>query len=175
VLNNLREDTRRLREHRHRSFPWYFLEGLLLDNGYQAVVLHRIAHWFRSRHVPFLGPAVARLAHFLTGVDIGAGAEIGPGLLISHGTGIVVGGYTRIGGGATLLHQVTLGAPSSGRVHDMPRLGDRVFVGAGAKIIGAVEIGDDCFIGVNAVVSTDVPAGSKVVSDAPTEIYTAAP
>jgi serine O-acetyltransferase len=163
VLDNLRADTRRMRDTLHRSFPWYVIEALLLDNGYQAVVLHRLAHWFRRHGVPVLGPLVARFNQFLTGVEIGPGAVIGPGLCIRHGHGIVVGGYARIGAGAVLLQQVTIGSPDPARIEAMPTIGDRVFLGAGAKILGAITIGDDVFVGVNAVVAQDVPSGSRVV------------
>ena len=163
-MTNLVGDTRRLREIKSKPFPWYVLESLLFENGYQAVVLHRIAHWFKSHSIPVLGPLVARLSLFLTGVEIGPGAEIGPGLLISHGTGLVIGAQ------ATLLHQVTIGAPTRAKVLEMPVVGDRVFIGAGAKIIGSVTIGDDVIIGVNAVVTKDVDSGSKVRSTAKIEI-----
>ena len=164
MLDNLRADTRRLRESKRKAFPWYVLESLLFDNGYQAVVLHRVAHWFKAHGVPALGPAVARLNQLLTGVEIGPGAVIGPGLRISHGHGIVVGGYARIGANAMLLHQVTIGSPDPSRVEAMPTIGDDVFVGAGAKVIGAITVGDHVFVGVNAVVAEDVPSGSRVVA-----------
>lgn len=166
MLENLRADTRRLREIKTKGAPWYVLESLLFENGYQAVVLHRIAHWFKRRGVPFFGPFFARLSLFLTGVDIGPGAEIGPGLRIAHGVGLVVGGWVKIGADALLLHGVTIGSPSKERIREMPVVGDRVFVGAHAAIIGPVAIGDDVVVGVGAIVTEDVPAGSTVVAAA---------
>lgn len=166
MLDNLRADTRRLRSFKSKPFPWYVLESLLFENGYQAVVLYRIAHWFRSRGIPFFGPFFARLSLFLTGVDLAPAAVIGPGLLISHGVGIVIGDRVRIGAGAVLLHQVTIGAPSARRRDDMPTLGDEVYVGAGSRIIGKVTIGDRVLIGANALVTQDVPADCKVTSTA---------
>jgi serine O-acetyltransferase len=163
VLDNLREDTRRLREIKTKGFPWYVIESLLFENGYQAVVLHRIAHWFKKRGVPVMGPLVARYNQFLTGVEIGPGAEIGPGLRISHGVGIVIGGYAKIGRNALILHQVTIGSPSPDRVERMPVIGDNVFLGAGAKVIGPITIGDDVFVGVNAIVAQDIPSGHRVL------------
>ena len=163
MLDNLRADTRRLLVIKSKPFPWYVLESLLFEAGYQAVVLHRIAHWFKSHGVPALGPAVARCNQFLTGVDIGPAAQIGPGLLIVHGQGIVVGGHARIGSNATLLQQVTIGSPSPDHRERTPVIGDDVFLGAGAKLIGAITVGDGSLIGVNAVVTQDVPAGSRVV------------
>lgn len=164
MFANLRADTRRLRESKRKPFPWYVLESLLFDSGYQAVVLHRVAHWLKANGVPALGPAVARLNQLLTGVEIGPGAVIGPGLRISHGHGIVVGGYARLGANAMLLHQVTIGSPDPSRVEAMPTIGDNVFLGAGAKVIGAITLGDDVFVGVNAVVAEDVPSGSRVIA-----------
>ncbi len=166
MLDNLRQDTQRLRSFKHKPFPWYVLESLLFENGYQAVVLYRLAHWFKARRIPVLGPLFARLSLLLTGVDIAPGAVIGPGLIISHGVGVVIGDRVRIGSGAVLLHQVTIGAPSGRRRDEMPHLGDDVYVGAGSRLIGDIEIGDKVFIGVNAVVTQDIPAGSKVVSTA---------
>ncbi len=163
MLRNLKRDTQRLREIKKKSFPFYVLESLLFENGYQAVVLYRLASWFKHRGVPVLGPFFARLSLFLTGVDIAPGAVIGPGLRISHGTGIVIGDGARIGRDAVLLHQVTLGAPSDRRLGQMPKVGDRVFIGAGAKLIGGITVGDDVFIGVDAVVTRNIPDRSKVV------------
>ena len=166
MLDNLKRDTRRLREVKKKAFPFYVLESLLFENGYQAVVLHRVAAWFKHRRIPVLGPFFARFNLFLTGVDVAPGAVIGPGLRISHGTGLVIGNGVRIGADATLLHQVTMGASSHRRVEHMPTVGDRVFIGAGAKLIGGITVGDDVFIGVDAVVTRDIPSGSKVTTKA---------
>ena len=170
MWDNLRADTRRMREIKSKPAPWYVLESLLFENGYQAVVLHRLAHWFKAHGVPVLGPAIARYNHLLTGVDIASAARIGPGLRIAHGTGIVIGNAVEIGAGCLLMHGVTLGAPTLSRIGDMPKLGDRVTVGAQASIIGPVTIGDDSFIGAHALVSRDVPAGSKVTAKTELEI-----
>ncbi|HET9226376.1 MAG TPA: serine O-acetyltransferase [Thermoanaerobaculia bacterium] len=171
MLDNLREDTRRLREIKTKPFPWYVIESLLFENGYQAVVLHRIAHWFKKNGIPVLGPLVARFNQFLTGVDIGPGAEIGPGLRIAHGNGIVIGGYAKIGRNALLLHQVTIGAPSPEWVAKMPVIGDNVFIGAGAKVIGGIQVGNNVFIGVNAIVAQDIPDDSRVLCKSEISIH----
>lgn len=163
MFDHLREDTRRLREIKSKGFPGYVLESLLFENGYQAVVLYRLARWFKVRNIPFFGPLFARLSLFLTGVDIAPGAEIGPGLRISHGTGLVIGGYARIGANALLLHGATVGSPEQARVHEMPVIGDHLFLGAGAKVIGQITLGDHVLVGANAVVTRDVPSHSKVV------------
>jgi serine O-acetyltransferase len=175
VFENLKQDTRRLREIKSKPFPWYVLESLLFENGYQAVVLHRIAHWFRSRRIPVIGPLVARCSLFLTGADIAPEAVIGPGLKIAHGVGLVIGNRAKIGARATLLQQVTLGAPSTRRIEQMPQLGDDVFVAAGARLIGGITVGDRVFIGANTVLTQDVPSDAKVVTVAPVEITVRTP
>lgn len=170
MFDHLRADTRRLRETKTRPFPWYVVESLAFDTGYQAVVLHRLAHWFKRRRIPFFGPAIARWNQFLTGVDIAPAAEIGPGLRISHGTGIVIGNGVRIGRDCLLMQNVTLGAPTIARLAEMPKLGDRVTLGAGCALLGPVTIGDDVFVGALALVVEDVPAGSKVVARGGVEV-----
>ncbi|MEE2777192.1 MAG: hypothetical protein VYE73_10600 [Acidobacteriota bacterium] len=165
MLDNLKVDTRLLRQFKTKPFPFYIVESLMFENGYQAVVLYRIASWFRHRRIPFFGPFIARVSLTLTGADISPAATIGPGLLVSHGTGLVIGAGVRIGADATLLQQVTIGAPSLRRLAQMPRLGDRVFVAAGARLIGDIEIQDDVFIGANTVVTQDIPAGAKVTNN----------
>ncbi len=164
MLENLRQDTRWLRSIKKKSFPWYLIESLLFENGYQAVVLHRVAHAFRRRGIPFLGPFFHRLSIFLTGVDIAPAAVIGPGLRISHGVGLVIGAHVRIGADCLLMHGVTLGAPNLDHIDRMPRLGDGVVVGAGACLIGDICVGDRVLVGVNAVVTCDVPADHKVLA-----------
>lgn len=167
MLADLRRDAARL----HLSYPGKstaraVVEALLFNNGFQAVVLYRLARWLKVRRVPLLPPAVARFNLFLTGVDLHPAAEIGPGLLVAHGHGLVVGGGARIGADALLLHGVTIGSPSPGRVAEMPTIGDRAFLGAGAKVVGGVTLGDDVAVGPNAVILEDVPPGSRVLSAA---------
>jgi len=163
MWENLREDTRRLRDVKTKPFPWYVLESLLFETGYQAVVLHRMAHWCKRHRIPALGPTIARFNQFLTGVDIAPAAQFGPGLRISHGTGIVVGWKTVVGRDCLMMQNVTLGAPTTARLDEMPKVGDRVTLGAGASVIGPVAIGDDVFVGAHALITQDVPAGSKVL------------
>jgi serine O-acetyltransferase len=170
MFENLREDTRQLRATKRKPFPWYVLESLLFESGYQAVVLHRLAHWFKRHGIPVLGPAVARLNLFCTGVDIAPAAEFGPGLRISHGTGIVVGWRARIGRNALLMQGVTLGAPHTGRLEEMPTIGDDVVLGAYAAVIGPVRVGDRAFVGAHALVTVDVPADHKVLAGLGVEI-----
>jgi len=175
VLDNLRRDASRLRLSYAGSTFRAVVEALLFNSGFQAVVLYRLARWFRVHHIPLVGPFLSRLNLFLTGVDINPTAVIGPGLLISHGTGLVIGGAARVGDDALILHGVTIGSLSPSRVGTMPVIGDRVFLGAGAKIVGGVMIGDDVVVGPNAVVTEDVPDGSRVLSAAGVQIFPRAP
>jgi serine O-acetyltransferase len=164
MFPNLVADTRRLRELKRKRFPWYVLESLLFENGYQAVVLHRLAHWFKRRGIPFFGPFFNRFSLWLTGVDIAPAAEIGPGLRIGHGVGLVIGGAARIGRNAFLLHGVTIGAPGATRLEEMPTVGDDVFIGAGATLIGPIVVGDGAVIGASALVTSDVPPGARALA-----------
>ncbi|HSL82866.1 MAG TPA: hypothetical protein VLF66_08820 [Thermoanaerobaculia bacterium] len=170
MLDTVRQDLGRFAE--IKSLPrWRALvEGLLFDNGFQAVVLYRVAHTFRSRGIPFLGPFFGRLSLFLTGVDIAPAAVIGPGLYVAHGVGLVVGGGVRVGERAFFLGGVNVGAPSQARLAEMPELGDDVFLGAGARVLGRIRLGNRVFVGANAVVTRDVPDDAKVVSAAGVEV-----
>lgn len=170
MLKFLAADTRRLKLNRTTGFPWYVLEAVLFENGYQAVVCYRLASWFKRNKIPLFAPFFARLGLFLTGVDIAPGARIGPGLVISHGTGLVIGSHVEIGERAILLHQVTIGAPDANRLEDMPQIGDDVYIGAGASVIGRIQIGSRVVIGTNTTVTEDVSDDMRVVSKAAQKI-----
>jgi serine O-acetyltransferase len=169
-VKNLAADARKLQDKGERSLAFYVIEAILFDNGFQAVVLHRIAACLKRWGIPVVPAWVARYNIFSTGVDINPSAEIGPGLRISHGVGIVIGGAARLGADAIVLHQVTVGSPSQGRVAEMPVIGDRAFLSAGCKLIGKITIGDDVAVGPNAVVTQDIPSGTRVRSTAGIEL-----
>ncbi len=164
MFPNLSQDIERMKEIKTKGYPWFLIESLLFENGFQAVVLYRMAHWFKKRRIPFMGPFLTRISIWLTSVEIAPAAEIGPGLLISHGQGVVVGQWAKIGSQCLIHHQVTLGAKDRGRIEGMPNLGNEVKIGAGAKLIGAIEIGDGAVIGPNAVVNREVPAGGMALA-----------
>lgn len=135
--------------------------------GVHAVWAHRVAHalWTAS---PLLKPAalvVAAFSRFMTGVEIHPGATIGRRCFIDHGMGVVIGETSEIGDDVVIYQGVTLGGRARGRFKRHPTVGDRVMLGAGAKVIGAVTIGDDARISANALVVTDVPAGSGIVGN----------
>ncbi len=139
------------------------LEILLCYPGLHAVWTHRLSHWLWRHHFKTLARWISQLARGLTGIEIHPGAAIGPGLFIDHGMGVVIGETSEIGADVTLYHGVTLGGTNLVKGKRHPTLGDNVVVGAGAKILGAIHVGDDSRIGANAVVVKDVPSNSVVV------------
>ena len=139
------------------------LEIVLLYPGVHALWGYRVAHWMWQHGLKLFGRMLSQLVRTLTGVEIHPGAQIGQGLFIDHGMGVVIGETAEIGEDVTLYHGVTLGGTSLEKGKRHPTLGDRVVVGAGAKVLGAITIGADTRIGANAVVVKSVPANSVVV------------
>ena len=135
-------------------------EVLTCYPGLHARIIHRIAHRLWRANFKWLARFVSHIGRFFTGIEIHPGATIGRRFFIDHGMGVVIGETAEIGDDVTLYHGVTLGGTSwkEGKRH--PTLGKGVVVGAGAKILGPITIGDDAKIGSNAVVVKDVPAGA---------------
>ena len=106
---------------------------------------------------------LSNYAKFLSGIEIHPGAKIGRRLVIDHGSGVVIGETAEIGDDVLIYHGVTLGGKTLDPVKRHPTVGNRVILGAGAKLIGNITIGDDCRVGANAVVTKDMPAGSTAV------------
>ena len=135
----------------------------LLSQGFQALLVYRVFRWCYERGIPtqpfrFL---VERFTEITTGISLPAQAQIGKGLRIHHFGGIIVHSEASIGEYCTLYHGVTLG--DLGGRGGAPRVGNHVVIGAGAKLLGNIEIGGDCHIGANAVVRTSVPVGCLAV------------
>ena len=172
MLNEIRADIERLREVPGRPWPWFFIEAMAFDSGFQAVLFYRVARACRERGIPFLGPFLARLGLFLTGADISPAAEIGGGLRLAHSVGLVVGGGVRLGRGAKLLHGVTIGARRQNELGRMPVAGDNLFMGAGASLLGPITVGVNCFIGAHTLVTQDLPDNTRVVSAAAIQLLT---
>lgn len=139
------------------------LEVLMCYAGLHAVWGHRLAHKLWKNNLRFPARALSQLMRGLTGIEIHPGATIGPRFFIDHGMGVVIGETAEIGADVTLYHGVTLGGTSLNKGKRHPTLGDRVVVGAGAKVLGAITIGADSRIGANAVVVKSVPENSVVV------------
>ena len=138
-------------------------EVLLLYPGLHAVIAYRISHFVWLKKIPFLPRLISQTARFLTGIEIHPGAQIGKGLFIDHGMGVVIGETSIVGDNVTLFQGVTLGGTGKecGKRH--PTLGDNIVVGAGAKILGNIEVGSNSYVGANAVVLKNVPANTTVV------------
>jgi len=139
------------------------LEVALTYAGFHALLFHRLAHWLLKKRVPFIPRALSQFARFITGIEVHPGASIGSGLFIDHGMGVVIGETTEIGDNVTLFQGVTLGGTGKQRGKRHPTLGSHVVVGAGAKVLGPITIGDYVKIGANSVVLQDVPDHSTVV------------
>ncbi|MCJ8505769.1 serine O-acetyltransferase [Kocuria flava] len=139
------------------------VEIALNYSGLHAIWVHRLTHrlWQRPDR-RLLARTLSQLARFLTGVEIHPGASIGRRFFIDHGMGVVIGETAEIGDDVMLYHGVTLGGRSLAKVKRHPTVGDRVVIGAGAKVLGPIEIGADSAIGANAVVVKDVPEDSIV-------------
>jgi serine O-acetyltransferase len=131
--------------------------------GVYALVAHRIAHRLWRWRFKWLARFVSHLSRWLTGIEIHPGAVIGRLFFIDHGMGVVIGETAVIGDEVTLYHGVTLGGTSWDKGRRHPVLGDRVVVGAGAKVLGPITVGADARIGSNAVVTRDVPVGATAV------------
>lgn len=138
-------------------------EILLLYPGVRALLLHRLAHFLFQLGLPFFPRFLSELSRFLSGIEIHPGAQLGRDLVIDHGMGVVIGETAVVGRGVVLYQGVTLGGTSLERGKRHPTVGDRVVIGAGAKIIGNIQIGADAKIGANSVVNQSVPAGCTVV------------
>ena len=135
----------------------------MLSQGFHALLVYRIFRWCYERRIPAqpLRFLIERCIEISTGISLPAEARIGPGLRIHHFGGIIVHSQAILGEGCTLYHGVTLG--DLGGWGGAPRVGHDVLIGAGAKLLGQIDIGDHCRIGANAVVLTSVPPGCVAV------------
>jgi serine O-acetyltransferase len=139
------------------------LEVIFAYPGVHAIWGHRISHWLWGRGARLAARTFAELNRILTGVEIHPGAVLGAGLFIDHATGVVIGETAEVGDDVTIYHGVTLGGSGRDTGKRHPTVGDRVIIGAGAKVLGAIKLGDDSRIGANAVVVKEVPSGSVVI------------
>ena len=140
-----------------------FLEVLLLYPGLHALIYHRIAHFFYGINLFLLARLVSQFARFTTGIEIHPGAKIGKRFFIDHGMGVVVGETSVVGDDVLLYQGVTLGGTGLEKGKRHPTIGNNVVIGTGAKVLGNITIGDNSYIGANAVVIKDVPPNSTVV------------
>jgi serine O-acetyltransferase len=161
MLEAVRADLRaaRVRDPAARST----VEVALCYPGVHAIWGYRASSWLWRRRRRLPARLCSALTLWLTGVDIHPAAVLGPGLFIDHASGVVIGETAEIGTDVTIYHGVTLGGTSLERGKRHPTVGDRVTIGAGAKVLGPITIGHDSRIGANAVVVKPVPPGSVVV------------
>lgn len=138
-------------------------EVLLLYQGVHALIWHRFAHWFYVHHMFFVARLISQIARFFTLIEIHPGAQLGHGILIDHGSGVVIGETTVVGDNCTIYQGVTLGGVGLQKGKRHPTLGNNVTVGAGAKILGSFEVGDNCHIAANAVLLHQLDENSTAV------------
>jgi len=160
-IARLREDIENVRQHDPAARG--AVEIALNYSGMHAIWVHRLTHkLWQKDETKALARTLSQFARFLTGVEIHPGATIGRRFFIDHGMGIVIGETAEVGDDVMLYHGVTLGGRSLEKVKRHPTIGDRVTIGAGAKVLGPVVIGADSAIGANAVVVNDHPADSII-------------
>lgn len=139
------------------------IEIALLYPGPKAILLHRLAHFFYQMELFFVARLVSEIARASTGIEIHPGAKIGKRLVIDHGVGLVIGETAEIGDDCILFHGVTLGGVKFDPVKRHPTLGNKVVIGAGAKVLGPIKLGNGSRVGANSVVTKDVPEGATAL------------
>ncbi|MDJ0904281.1 MAG: serine O-acetyltransferase [Xenococcus sp. MO_188.B8] len=161
MLSSLVADFRIIFDRDPAARNW--LEVLFCYPGLQALLLHRFAHWLFLMKMPLIPRLISHISRFITGIEIHPGAQIGQGVFIDHGMGVVIG-ETAIVGDSSLIYQgVTLGGTGKETGKRHPTLGENVVVGAGAKVLGNLQIGDNVRIGAGSVVLRNVPSDCTVV------------
>jgi serine O-acetyltransferase len=139
------------------------LEVVLTYAGFHALLAYRVAHRLRLWGIPLLPRIISQFARWLTGIEIHPAAVIGTGFFIDHGMGVVIGETAEIGDYVTLFQGVTLGGTGKEHGKRHPTIGNHVVIGAGAKILGGIRVGDNVKIGANSVVLKSVPPNSTVI------------
>lgn len=139
---------------------------LILYAGTWSIFFHRIAYLLFVLKIPFIPRLISQMGRFLTGIEIHPGAKIGYGFFIDHGNGVVIGETAEIGNNVLIFHQVTLGSKggiSTDKRH--PTIGNNVTIGAGAKVLGAINVGDNSIVGAGSIVTKDIPDNSTAVGN----------
>ena len=140
-----------------------WLEVLFCYPGLQVLLFHRLSHWLYHLGLPFIPRLISHIARFLTGIEIHPGATIGKGVFIDHGMGVVIGETAIVGDYCLIYQGVTLGGTGKETGKRHPTLGENVVVGAGAKVLGNLQIGNNVRIGAGSVVLREVPSDCTVV------------
>ncbi|MBQ7876681.1 MAG: serine O-acetyltransferase [Clostridia bacterium] len=139
------------------------LTVFFLYSGLHAVHFHRVSHWLYKHKRFFLARLVSQFARLVTGIEIHPGATIGRGLLIDHGSGVVIGETAIVGDNCTIYQGVTLGGTGKEQGKRHPTIGNNVLIGAGAKVLGSFKVGDNSVIAANSVVLHEVPENCTCV------------
>lgn len=161
MLTSLVADFRIIFERDPAARSW--LEVLFCYPGLQALFFHRVAHLLYKLGVPFFPRLISHLARFFTGIEIHPGAQIGQGVFIDHGMGVVIGETAIIGDYSLIYQGVTLGGTGKETGKRHPTLGENVVIGGGAKVLGNIQIGNNVRVGAGSVVLRDVPSNCTVV------------
>ena len=136
---------------------------VLLCPSFKALIYYKISHYFYERKHLILARYISEKAKRKTGIEIHPGATIGKRLFIDHGTGVVIGETAIVGNDVTLFHGVTLGGTGKEKGKRHPTIGNNVFIGSGAKVLGNIVVGNNVKIGANAVILKDVPSNVTIV------------
>lgn len=161
MLSTAIADLRIIFERDPAARNWF--EVLFCYPGLQAIFSHRVAHWLYCRKIPFIPRLISHITRFFTGIEIHPGAILCKGILIDHGMGVVIGETAVIGDFALIYQGATLGGTGKETGKRHPTLGKNVIVGAGAKVLGNIQIGDHVRIGAGSVILRDVPSHCTVV------------
>ena len=136
---------------------------VLICPSFKALIYYKISHYFYKHHHLLLARFISEKSKRKTGIEIHPGAKLGKRLFIDHGTGVVIGETAIIGNDVTLFHGVTLGGTGKEKGKRHPTIGNNVFIGSGAKVLGNIIIGDNVKIGANAVILKNVPSNVTIV------------
>jgi len=163
MITTVLEDIRAVQRNDPAAHGWFDI--ILCHTPLHAILLYRLAHWLRARlGLRLVARVLSVLARFWTGVEIHPGARIGRGFFLDHGAGVVIGETATVGDHCVMFHNVTLGGTGKYRGRRHPSVGDHVFIGTNAILLGPIRVGDHARIGANAfVINHDVPPHSTVV------------
>lgn len=160
-FKELYEDAKNIKEKDPASRN--ILEVIILYPGFHILVFHRLAHFLYRHKLLFLARFISQIGRFFTGIEIHPGAKIGRRLFIDHGMGIVIGETATVGNDCTIYHNSTLGGTGKDKYKRHPDIGNHVMVGAGAKVLGPIQVGNYVKIGANSTVLKNIPDHVTVV------------
>jgi serine O-acetyltransferase len=165
VLREVREDLTAAQERDPAARNVGRTEILFTYGGVQALLAHRVSHALHQAGIPLAPRVLANVMKVATGIEIHPAAQIGRGLFIDHGSGVVIGETAEVGDDVTMYQGVTLGGTGFARGKRHPTVGNQVTIGSGAKLLGPIQVGDGSKVGANSVVIHDVPANATVVGN----------